>query len=93
MNSNNLNCAFIVCISFQLNTVTEQQNNNMETLLYVVIGKFRYDDSYNFDSQGEDEIMFLDYRRQLKVLFDNLTQLNQMLVLRVVHRVTTDAFR
>lgn len=65
----------------------------METLLYVVIRKFRYDDTYNFESQGEDEIMFMDYRRQLKILFDNLTQLNQMMVLRVVHTVTENAFR
>lgn len=26
-------------------------------------------------SQGEDEVMFLEYRRQLKVLFDNMAQL------------------
>ena len=82
-----------VLFHFQLTTKTEQQTSHMEALLYVVIRKFRYDETYNFDSQGEDEIMFLDYRRELKVLFDNLTQLNQMMVLRVVHRITTDAFR
>ena len=25
--------------------------------------------------QGEDEVMFMEYRRELKVLFDNITQL------------------
>lgn len=25
--------------------------------------------------QGEDEVMFMEYRRELKVLFDNVTQL------------------
>ena len=56
-----------VVFQFQLNTKTDQQTGHMEALLYVVIRKFRYDETYNFDSQGEDEIMFLDYRRELKV--------------------------
>ena len=25
--------------------------------------------------QGEDEVMFMEYRKELKVLFDNITQL------------------
>ncbi len=31
--------------------------------------------------QGEEEIMFIDYRKQLKVLFDNIAQLVRLLVL------------
>ena len=65
----------------------------MENMLYVVIRKFKYEDTYNFDSQGEDEIMFIDYRRQMKILFDNLVQLNQTLVLQVVHNFITRTLR
>ncbi len=32
-------------------------------------------------AQGEEEIMFIDYRKQLKVLFDNIAQLVRLLVL------------
>lgn len=59
----------------------------MEDLLKVVMKKFEYDDSYNFDSQGEDEVMFLDYRKQMMVLFVNLAKLNQELVLNCVHQL------
>ncbi|XP_071784413.1 exportin-T-like [Asterias amurensis] len=73
----------------QIPKISPTQMSFMENMLYVVIRKFKYEDTYNFDSQGEDEIMFIDYRRQMKILFDNLVQLNQTLVLQVVHNFIT----
>ncbi|XP_072181720.1 exportin-T-like [Diadema setosum] len=74
----------------QIGTLNEGQMAYFQRLLLILLDKFRYDETYNFDSQGEDEIMFLDYRRQLKVLFDNLAQLNQSLVLTSVHSIVME---
>lgn len=74
----------------QIGTLNETQIAQAQRLLLTLLDKFRYDETYNFDAQGEDEIMFLDYRRQLKVLFDNLAQLNQDMVLSSVHSVVTE---
>ncbi|XP_038054110.1 exportin-T-like [Patiria miniata] len=74
----------------QISKPSQEQLRYVENMLCVVIRKFKYEETYNFDSQGEDEIMFIDYRRQMKILFDNLTQLNQALVLQVVHSFITN---
>lgn len=70
----------------QLGSSTASQHQyGTKDLFSVVMKKFEYDDSYNFDSQGEDEVMFLDYRKQLKVLFDNLAKLDREVVMTGVH--------
>lgn len=53
---------------------------NVEAILYVVINKYKYDLTTDFSSQGEDEALFLEYRKSLKVLFDNLAMLDLNLV-------------
>lgn len=53
-------------------------------MLYVVIAKTKYDESYNFEQAGEDEAMFDEYRKKLKVVFDNLAALIPELVLKVI---------
>jgi len=35
----------------------------------------KYDESYNFEHEGEDEVMFIEYRKEMKILFDNIAQL------------------
>ena len=79
----------LICFK-QIGTLNESQIANAQKLLFILLDKFRYDETYNFDAQGEDEIMFIDYRRQLKVLFDNLAQLNQDMVLSSVHSVVME---
>lgn len=37
--------------------------------------------------QGEDEAMFVEYRKQLKMLLDRLAQVSPELLLESVHRV------
>ncbi|KAL3204513.1 hypothetical protein MRX96_011519 [Rhipicephalus microplus] len=54
---------------------------NMEAVLYIVINKYKYDSSYLFERQGEDEALFLEYRKTLKVLFDNAAQLDKDMTL------------
>ncbi|GFT78646.1 exportin-T [Nephila pilipes] len=53
---------------------------NVEKILYIVINKYKYDPSTDFSCQGEDEAFFLEYRKSLKVLFDNLAMLDLDLV-------------
>lgn len=62
----------------------QQDKANMEAVLYIIINKYKYDDSYLFESQGEDEALFIEYRKTLKVLFDNVAQLDKELTLALV---------
>lgn len=40
-------------------------------------------------AQGEDEAMFVEYRKQLKMLLDRLAQVSPELLLEAVRRVFT----
>ncbi|XP_067683887.1 exportin-T-like [Haliotis asinina] len=73
----------------QIAPLTPKQRENMEGLLYTIVKKMKYDDSYNFDQEGEDEAMFQEYRKQLKVIFNNLAQLDSELVIVTVHNIVT----
>lgn len=50
----------------------------MRSLLDAVIIKLKYDETYDFECEGEDEIMFLEFRKQLKVLLDAVAQVVRM---------------
>ncbi|XP_042220195.1 exportin-T-like isoform X2 [Homarus americanus] len=67
----------------QIGHITNVERGLLENMLYVVITKTKYDESYNFEQAGEDEAMFDDYRKKLKVVFDNLAALIPELVLKV----------
>ncbi|XP_052410678.1 exportin-T [Carassius gibelio] len=71
----------------QLPALNEQQKTNVEAIMLAVMNKLKYDDEYNFDSEGEDEAMFVEYRKQLKMLLDRLAQVSPELLLDAVHRV------
>ncbi|XP_069101295.1 exportin-T-like isoform X2 [Argopecten irradians] len=73
----------------QMKPISQKQCQNMEGLLYTVIKKMKYDESYNFDHEGEDEAMFQEYRKQLKTTFTNLAALDSDLVLLTVHTYVT----
>lgn len=53
----------------------------MRSLLDAVIIKLKYDETYDFECEGEDEIMFLEFRKQLKVLLDAVAQVVRMQVI------------
>uniref|UniRef100_A0A672QW11 Exportin-T n=1 Tax=Sinocyclocheilus grahami TaxID=75366 RepID=A0A672QW11_SINGR len=56
-------------------------------IMLAVMNKLKYDDEYNFENEGEDEAMFVEYRKQLKMLLDRLAQVSPELLLEAVHRV------
>ncbi|XP_074646295.1 exportin-T-like [Tubulanus polymorphus] len=72
-----------------INPISEKQRQNIERTLYVIIRKMKYDECYNFDVEGEEEAMFMEYRKQLKVVFNNLAQLDAQLVMVTVHNIVS----
>ncbi|CAH3184242.1 unnamed protein product, partial [Porites lobata] len=76
----------------QITNPSEQQKANLRGMLHVVIKKMKYDESYNFEREGEDEVMFMEYRKEMKILFDNIAQLDPDLVLVSVHNSLNSTF-
>ncbi|KAL5516022.1 hypothetical protein EMCRGX_G001278 [Ephydatia muelleri] len=58
---------------------SQENTERIRALLCVVINKLKYDESYNFMNEGEEEALFVEYRKELKVLFDNIVQLDPKL--------------
>uniref|UniRef100_A0A3Q1GYT7 Exportin-T n=1 Tax=Anabas testudineus TaxID=64144 RepID=A0A3Q1GYT7_ANATE len=77
----------------QLPQLTEQQKANIEAVMLAVMKKLTYDDEYNFENEGEDEAMFVEYRKQLKMLLDRLAQVSPELLLEAVRRVFTNTMQ
>ncbi|XP_039198134.1 exportin-T isoform X2 [Crotalus tigris] len=71
----------------QLLVLSEQQKANVEAIMLAVMKKITYDEEYNFENEGEDEAMFVEYRKQLKLLLDRLAQVSPELLLVSVRRV------
>ncbi|KAM4678621.1 exportin-T [Discoglossus pictus] len=71
----------------QLVLLSEQQKSNVEAIMLAVMKKLTYDEEYNFEIEGEDEAMFVEYRKQLKLLLDRLAQVSPELLLASVRRV------
>ncbi|XP_056430252.1 exportin-T isoform X1 [Hyla sarda] len=71
----------------QLVLLSDQQKTNVEAIMLAVMKKLTYDEEYNFDNEGEDEAMFVEYRKQLKLLLDRLAQVSPELLLASVRRV------
>lgn len=69
--------------------LSKKQRENIEALLYIVINKMKFDESYNFEQEGEDEAMFQEYRKLLRTIFNNLGSLDSQLVLITVHNIVT----
>lgn len=46
-----------------------------------------------FVCQGEDEAMFVDYRKQLKMLLDRLAQVSPELLLEAIRRIFTSTMQ
>uniref|UniRef100_A0A4W6F3H4 Exportin-T n=1 Tax=Lates calcarifer TaxID=8187 RepID=A0A4W6F3H4_LATCA len=77
----------------QLPQLTDQQKTNIEAIMLAVMKKLTYDDEYNFENEGEDEAMFVEYRKQLKMLLDRLAQVSPELLLEAVRRVFTNTMQ
>uniref|UniRef100_A0A8C8S4R3 Exportin-T n=1 Tax=Pelusios castaneus TaxID=367368 RepID=A0A8C8S4R3_9SAUR len=59
----------------------------LQAIMLAVMKKLTYDEEYNFENEGEDEAMFVEYRKQLKLLLDRLAQVSPELLLASVRRV------
>ncbi|XP_064174772.1 exportin-T [Anguilla rostrata] len=77
----------------QLPILTDQQKSNIEAIMVAVMKKLTYDDEYNFENEGEHEAMFVEYRKQLKLLLDRLAQVSPELLLEAVRRVFTSTMQ
>ncbi|KAJ8249585.1 hypothetical protein COCON_G00228010 [Conger conger] len=77
----------------QLPVLSDQQKSNIEAIMVAVIKKLTYDDEYNFENEGEHEAMFVEYRKQLKLLLDRLAQVSPELLLEAVRRVFTSTMQ
>lgn len=42
----------------------------------IVINKTKYDTSFNFENEGEEEAMFLEFRKNIRLVFDSIAQLD-----------------
>ncbi|XP_067120441.1 exportin-T-like isoform X2 [Centruroides vittatus] len=65
----------------KLSSYDDMEKANVEAMIYIIINRYKYDETYNFAHQGEDEALFDEYRKSLKVLFDNIAQLDKEMVL------------
>jgi len=54
---------------------SQEQMSRIEAMFNIVINKLKFDASFNFENEGEEEAMFLEYRKNVKLLFDSITQL------------------
>ncbi|XP_064417764.1 exportin-T isoform X1 [Latimeria chalumnae] len=77
----------------QLPVLSDIQKSNVEAIMLAVIKKLTYDEEYNFENEGEDEAMFVEYRKQLKLLLDRLAQVSPELLLVAVRRVFSAALQ
>ena len=41
----------------------------------IILKKFEYDDDYDFDDEGEEEAMFQEYRKTIKMLFSSIAKM------------------
>ena len=64
------------------------ENNYKERLrniLLVVVRKMRYDEDYNFEKEDDSEVEFLEYRKQMKILMDNIAKVDANLCVSALH--------
>ncbi|RUS73434.1 hypothetical protein EGW08_018809 [Elysia chlorotica] len=66
-------------------SMSEVQKNHIEGLLVTIIKKLKYDESYNFEKEGEEEAEFQEYRKRARVIFNNMASLDCQMILRQVH--------
>uniref|UniRef100_A0A0B6ZHY5 Exportin-T n=1 Tax=Arion vulgaris TaxID=1028688 RepID=A0A0B6ZHY5_9EUPU len=68
-----------------MSSLSDAQKVHIEGLLVTIIKKLKYDESYNFEKEGEEEAEFQEYRKQLRVIFNNVAGLDSQMVLVLVH--------
>ncbi|XP_066912669.1 exportin-T-like [Clytia hemisphaerica] len=72
----------------------QSQGEHIKKILHVILNKMKYDHEYNFDRKGkseESEAEFLEFRKEMKVLFGNLAKLNGGIVIVTSRELITAA--
>ena len=69
--------------------LTEDTYSKVAVLLMICFDKFKFDDSHSFSNERENEVLFLEYRKELKVLFSSICALLPQLVLSEIDKQLT----
>ena len=72
-------------------TMTPERKTTSQRILCALIEKFKYEPDFNFADLREDENDFFVYRQDLKVLFENLAKLDNLLVTEFVQNCFMNA--
>eukprot|EP00035_Acanthoeca_spectabilis_P030015 m.7342 g.7342 ORF g.7342 m.7342 type:complete len:955 (+) comp3951_c0_seq1:376-3240(+) len=64
----------------------------LRALLLTVIAKMRFDNDFNYDNQDVDENDFLEFRKNLKVIFDNVWGISESIFLQTCLLFVEDTF-
>ncbi|CAG7834393.1 unnamed protein product [Allacma fusca] len=73
--------------------LNEHEKQHLVKTLQTVTKKMRVDDDYNFENEGEEEACFMEFRKQMKVLFDNVALIDKSLVLEHVQGMVTNSLQ
>lgn len=77
-------CMHYVSILKATKIQSREQQNNIEAMFSIIMDKIKFDSSFNFENEGEEEAMFLEYRKNIKLLFDSITQLVIFFILTII---------
>jgi len=84
-------CSHYISILKVMKIQTREHQSNVENMFKIVINKTKFDSSFNFENEGEEEAMFLEYRKSIKLLFDSITQLDNDFALSTIKTYVLDA--
>ena len=81
-------CMHYISYLKQSKIQTLEQKTNIENMFNIVVNKMKYDvSSFNFENEGEDEAMFLEFRKNIKSVFDSIAQLDNDFVLDTIKKL------
>jgi len=78
----------------QLNgsSIVEGHKKFVKEFLVVVISKMKFDDSYDFENESDEEAEFQEFRKQMKILLNYIAKLDSNLVISSLYELLTIAF-
>lgn len=78
----------------QLNgsSIVEGHKKYVKEFLVVVISKMKFDESYDFENESDEEAEFQEFRKQMKILMNFIAKLDGNLVLSSMYELLTIAF-
>ncbi|KAK2712042.1 hypothetical protein QYM36_010916, partial [Artemia franciscana] len=80
-----------IIILKQKDLLSSVDRQNLESLISINFEKMKYDESYDFENDGDEEAQFLEFRIQLKKLYVNIASLDKNLILSRTQQLVTSA--